>query len=463
MTGNSVFLNSSTGAKKPALELAELVGSLSYALDMTEGQPEGHCLRCCWIGTQIGERLGLPERQLNDLYFTLLLKDLGCSSNAARICELYLTDDLAFKRDHKFIDGSMSAALRFVLAKTGLEAGLVDRVRAIVRILQNGGDISRQLIETRCNRGADIASKLEFSEGIQDGIRYLDEHWDGTGKPGGRVSDGIPVVSNIALLAQVVDVFQMEQGSLAALREVQRRNGSWFSPQLVQAFIQVQSRPQFWQDLRRDDLAETVYEMKPMQKSITVDETYLDNVASAFSDIVDAKSSFTADHSNRVTQYSDQIAERLGLTAAHRRWLRRAALLHDIGKLSVSNQILDKPGKLNEEEWKAVRLHPLHSERILARVSAFADIAPVAGAHHERLDGKGYPYGMKGQAVCLEARILAVADVFDALTADRPYRPAMPINDALSILRADSGTAFDGECVSALTHSLQKNPITLAA
>lgn len=463
MTGNSVYLSSIKDNKNPKLELAELLGSLSYALDMTEGQPEGHCLRCCWIGTQIGIELGLTETQQNDLYFTLLLKDLGCSSNAARICELYLTDDISFKRDFKTVDGSLSAALRFVVAKTGLESGFMDRIRALSNIVQNGGDITRQLIETRCNRGADIASKMRFSHGIQSGIRYLDEHWDGSGKPDGLRSNFVPIISNIALLSQVVDVFQTEQGSLAALKEIQKRNGTWFSPLLVRAFVAVQGSPGFWDHLGRDDLAQSVFQMKPMQKTINVDEDYLDDVASAFSDIVDAKSSFTADHSNRVTQYSDGIAEQLGLSKPHRRWLRRAALLHDIGKLAVSNQILDKPGKLTEAEWEAVRSHPLHSERILARVSAFADIAPVAGAHHERLDGRGYPYGMKGSAVTLEARILAVADVFDALTADRPYRLAMPVNEALAILNKDIGSAFDGDCVRALEKSLSDRTVATAA
>jgi hypothetical protein len=117
------------------MQLAELLGMLSYALDMTEGQPQGHCIRSCWIGTKLGMAMGMDERDLYDLYFTLLLKDLGCSSNAARICALYLTDDISFKRDFKYIDGSLNAALRFVFAKTGLQAGLAERFRATVHIL----------------------------------------------------------------------------------------------------------------------------------------------------------------------------------------------------------------------------------------------------------------------------------------------------------------------------------------
>ena len=141
-----------TGYRKQPIEsvnLAELLGTLSFALDMTEGQPEGHCIRCCWIGSNIGLQLGLNETELRDLYYVLLLKDLGCSSNAARVCNLYLTDDIAFKRDFKTVDGSLSAALRFVFSKTGLESGLSERIRALVNVMQNGGELARELIETR--------------------------------------------------------------------------------------------------------------------------------------------------------------------------------------------------------------------------------------------------------------------------------------------------------------------------
>ncbi|WP_093811219.1 HD-GYP domain-containing protein [Stappia sp. ES.058] len=429
---------------------------------MTEGQPEGHCIRCCWIGMAVGTELRLCETDMADLYYTLLLKDLGCSSNAARICELYLTDDISFKRDFKTIDGSLGAALRFVFKKTGLKSGLSERIRALVHVVQNGGEIAREMIETRCHRGADIAAKMRFSEAVQDGIRALDEHWDGSGKPEGLAGDAIPTAANIALLAQVADVFFQEHGRAEAETEIANRAGTWFAPDLVDAFLAVSRRPDFWDRLAADDLDETVFAMAPTTAQ-DVDEDYLDAVAEAFSDVVDAKSPYTADHSDRVTLYTDLIAEELELSKPHRRWLRRAALLHDLGKLGVSNQILDKPGKLDEAEWRTVRAHSYHSERILERVSAFADIAHVAGAHHERLDGNGYPHGLRDEEICLEARILTVADVFDALSAERPYRAAMPIPQVLAILDKDTGTAFDAACVAALKAGLARLDAAIAA
>ncbi|MCY0093157.1 HD-GYP domain-containing protein [Hoeflea ulvae] len=459
----SLYLTKAAGSRPATFKRAELLGALSYALDLTEGQPAGHCMRCCWIGTRIGEALNLSDEALTDLFYTLLLKDLGCSSNAARICELYLADDIAFKRDFKTIDPSLSAALRFVFARTGLESGLSERIRALINVVQKGTRIARELMETRCHRGADIAARMRFSQSVQQGILSLDEHWDGSGQPQGLKRGQIPQIANITLLAQVVDVFQVENGAQAAIDEVAARSGVWFDPALATAFMTAQAAEDFWPVLASDDIEARVFAMKPALLSEPVDEDYLDDIAAAFADVVDAKSPFTADHSNRVTFYTDMIAEELGLDQAHRRWLRRAALLHDLGKLAVSNQILDKPGKLDAGEWAAIKNHPAQSEAILRHVSAFADIAPIALAHHERLDGKGYPHGLEGDEICLEARILTVADVFDALTAERPYRAAMPIAGALAILDGDSGSAFDPVCIAALKSGLGRLQVPQSA
>jgi hypothetical protein len=155
------------------LKLSELIASLSYALDITEGQPPGHCVRACWIGMHIGRQAGMDQDALWELYYTLLLKDLGCSSNAARICELYLTDDLDFKRDYKTVGDSLPQVLGFVLKHTGLKAGLAERFRSVMTILRDGPEIARELVATRCQRGADIARLLRFPDGVADGIYSL--------------------------------------------------------------------------------------------------------------------------------------------------------------------------------------------------------------------------------------------------------------------------------------------------
>ncbi len=445
------------------IRLAELLSALSYALDLVEGQPAGHCVRCCWIGIHVGREIGLGEAEIWELYYTLLLKDLGCSSNAARICQLYLTDDITFKRDIKQIDGSLPQALRFVLGHTGMGAGLAERTRALIRAVQTAGSAPKELVETRCHRGAEIARKMRFSESVAQGIENLDEHWDGSGLPLALTGEAIPVYSRIALLAQVVDVFQTGSGIDAARREVRHRAGGWFDPQLVAAFERAADRPGFWETLRSDRLQQALYALEPAQEIRSVDDDYLDDIAEAFADVVDSKSPFTSGHSRRVTLYTDMAAEKLQLSPERRRWLRRAALLHDIGKLGVSNSVLDKPGKLDDDEWAAIKMHAVYSEQILERIAAFRDLAPIAAAHHERLDGKGYPRGLRGDEIDYETRIITVADIFDALTADRPYRAAMPVAKALAIMADMVGSAIDAGCFDALRQAVADFDITKAA
>lgn len=438
------------------LRLSQLLGALSHALDLTEGQPPGHCVRCCWIGTRIGQALGLPDLQMWELYYTLLLKDLGCSSNAARICELYLADDLSFKHDFKTVSEHLPHVLGFVFSHTGLKAGLADRLRAIVNILQNGGTIAHEMIETRCQRGADIARQLRFPPSVCDGIRSLDEHFNGGGKPAHLTGAAIPLYARIALLAQVIDVFHTASGQEAALAEIRKRSGVWFDPELVATFERIATDPAFWDRLASEDLSEHVFDLEPAQRWIVVDETYLDDIARAFAQIIDSKSPFTSGHSEWVAVYADLVAEELGFSVERRRWLKRAALLHDIGKLGVSNAILDKNGKLDDVEWIAMRNHAALSEGILEKIDAFRDMGRIGGAHHERLDGRGYPRGLKAEDLDLETRIVSVSDVFDALTADRPYRAAMPIPKALGIMREDVGKAFDPDCFAALERAIAR-------
>jgi HD-GYP domain-containing protein (c-di-GMP phosphodiesterase class II) len=443
-----------------ALKLSELIGSFSYALDITEGQPPGHCLRVCWIGMHIGRQAGLSEPQLWELYYTLLLKDLGCSSNAARICELYLTDDLNFKSDWMLVGDSLPQVLGFVLKHTGLKAGLAERFRKVMTILREGPNYAQELVATRCQRGAEIARLLRFPQGVADGIYSLDEHFNGGGKPAQLVGEAIPIYSRIALMAQVIDVFHTAIGRAAALKEVRARSGQWFDPRLVGAFEAVAPNDGFWAVLAGDQVERAVADIQPFghgQES-PLDDDYLDDIAAAFGQVVDAKSPYTSGHSARVALYTDMIGESLGLSEARRRWLKRGALLHDVGKLGVSNSVLDKAGALDRAEWDAVKQHAAFTETILGRIGAFRELAAIAGAHHERLDGTGYPRGLSADDIRIETRIITTADIFDAITAERPYRGAIPIPQALEMMRKTVGTALDHDCFEALVRAVEQVP-----
>ncbi len=165
---------------------------------------------------------------------------------------------------------------------------------------------------------------------------------------------------------------------------------------------------------------------------------------------VDAKSPWTAGHSERVTNLAVKIGHELGFAQKDLDILRRAALLHDVGKIGVPMAILDKPKKLTVEEWEVMKQHPQMGGRILEPISAYADVLPIVMQHHERLDGQGYPHGLSGQSICLGARILAVADVFDAMASDRPYRAGWDQEHALEHIKQRAGEQFDPEAVNAL-------------
>jgi hypothetical protein len=173
------------------LRLSDVIGAFSYALDLTEGQPPGHCLRSCWLGMHLGHDILKSADDLWDLYYTLLLKDAGCSSNAARLCELYGHDDRETKYHFKFVNNDRFLDIaRFVLGHTALGSGLKDRFEKLINLAYDGEQLATELIQTRCERGAQIAQQLGFNTNVAMGIHSLDEHWNGNGRPAGLVGEG---------------------------------------------------------------------------------------------------------------------------------------------------------------------------------------------------------------------------------------------------------------------------------
>ena len=169
---------------------------------------------------------------------------------------------------------------------------------------------------------------------------------------------------------------------------------------------------------------------------------------------VDAKSSWTAGHSERVTRLALKLADILIFDHAERENLHRAALLHDIGKMGIPAAILDKPGKLSEQEYETIKTHPQTGARILEPIEEYAAIIPMVLQHHERFDGKGYPAGLCGNSIHLGARILAAADVFDSMKSDRPYRDGMPLDRVMGNIQQESGRQFDPVVVEALMNTI---------
>jgi HD-GYP domain-containing protein (c-di-GMP phosphodiesterase class II) len=318
----------------------------------------------------------------------------------------------------------------------------VERLRAI----RDEGQVTRSLMQARCDRGAEIVRKLGFSEQTAEAIRALDEHWDGRGQPRGLRGEQIPPAARILCLAQTVEVFHATRGVGAAYRVAAKRRGQWFEPRLVEALGAFRDEESFWASLDEPNLDSA----RPPDRVLIADENLLDRIADAFAEVIDAKSPWTHRHCTRVCAIATGIGELLGFDERALHDLGRAALLHDIGKLSVSNRILDKRGPLTDAEYARIKDHPLLTRRILERVPGFSELAPVAGAHHERLDGSGYPRGLAAAELTMPMRVLAVADAYEALTSARPYRSACGSERALELIRAEVPQRLDRDAFAAL-------------
>ena len=447
------------GYLEPAdsIRTSELISALSYALDLTEGRSMGHSVRTCVMGMRLAQHIGLSMEEQADLYYALLLKDAGCSSNSSRLFHILNADEIRAKRDVKTTDWTKVGfeSLNFALTHVATESPLPQRMWKLLQVAATQQADSRDLVKIRCERGSYIAKKLGFSDAVAEGIHSLDEHWNGGGYPNHLLGEEIPMFSRIANLCQTLEVFYEARGEEDALDAVQARSGRWFDPELVAATMSLSKQGILWLGLDSKDLLENVLVMEPEERRLIADDATVDSICLAFADIIDAKSPFTYQHSNGVADAAMDIAIHFGMNEFEKKQLRRAALMHDIGKLSVPNSILEKPGKLTDEEWQVVRDHPYYTFQILKRVPAFKSFSSDAAAHHERLDGSGYWRRLSGDSISTVARILSVADVFDALRAKRPYRDALPLEKVFSIMRKESPRALDLPCLEALMSATQ--------
>jgi putative nucleotidyltransferase with HDIG domain len=427
-----------------------VIAGLSYALDVTEGEPVGHAVRTCHIGMRIAELLGLDSHTRSNLFYALLLKDAGCSANSARMAALFGTDDHAAKHTSKRVDWSRRLpAFAWSLRTVAPGGTLRDRISRLLAI-KSEGQVTRALMQARCDRGAEIAYLLGLEADAAEAIRTLDEHWDGEGQPRGLRGEEIPLLGRILCLAQTAEIFHSHGGAADAWAVATRRSGQWFDPALVEALGAIRDDAAFWSSVADRDVSS----WEPADRLMTADDLRLDRIAEAFAGVIDAKSPWTYRHSDRACVIVTRLAAALGSDSETVGELRRAALLHDIGKLAVSSRILDKRGRLTPAEFAQVREHPVITARILERVPGFQRLASVAAAHHERLDGGGYPHRLRGEELTQPMRMLAIADVYEALTSDRPYRSAMTSDEALAVMRVDVPRRLDGEIFSALERVL---------
>jgi HD-GYP domain-containing protein (c-di-GMP phosphodiesterase class II) len=449
-----------------APSLSELLSTLSFALDLTEGAVPGHALRSCLLGMRLGRELGFSGAALADLYHALLLKDVGCSSNAARMCQIIGGgDDRAVKSGVKFDDWTRPdrpklSTLRLLWGNVSPHGNPMQKLARIWHIGRTQHRNNEELIQLRCDRGASIVRKIGMSEQTALAVRSLDEHWDGSGYPQRLKGAAISPLARVLAVAQHLDVFAVERGAAQAMLVLRQRSGRWFDPEVVKAAESLHSRLALWQQRSPSGIQFSTDPAKAAQAAVIalsppetarLSTSHVDVICEAFAEVVDAKSHFTFRHSVGVTEAARKIGNAMGLKQERMQLLNRAALLHDLGKLRVPNSILDKPGKLDKDEWSVMQEHPGLTRAILGRVKQFRELAEVAGAHHEKLDGTGYPNRLTGRDLSLESRILGTADIFGALTEDRPYRSGFSPAEALKIMQRDVPGKLDADCFQALS------------
>lgn len=427
--------------------LAELLAALSLATDLGMGQPLEFAWQTCVLAMRLGEKLQFNDRELRAIYYQALLRYIGCNAETQLLAAI-VGDELQLRADIIHADNTsldiLGTLTRFI-RQANAGASPWPMAQAIVGGLAAASGMSKEFFSGHCEVAGRLAERLGLEANIVQALRQVYARWDGKGLPalkGEAIAPGMLVVS---LAQDAIYVFRLG-GLAAAVAMVKKRRGGMYAPKHVEVFCREA------QELltHLDDVPswESVLALEPGPRPF-LDEAGFDSACAAIADFADIKSPWLLGHSPGVARLSEGAARRCGLPEVDGVWLRRAALLHDLGRVGVSAGIWGKPGPLNDSDWEKVRLHPYHTERILARGPALAKLGTLAAFHHERLDGSGYHRGAVAAALSPSARILAAADVYHALTEPRPHRAAYTGEQAAEILKREAKVGrLDADAVS---------------
>lgn len=435
------------GAAPTTVALAELVAALSLGVDLGFGQPMEHVLRQTMIALRLAERAGLDEEQRSTVYYTALLVNVGCHADAHEQAK-WFGDDIALKstkyvHDMRSLRGA-AASLRLV----GSGNPILRRAWIGMEFALRGHREVDGMIEQHAALARGLAARLGLSEAVQEGVGSSYEQWDGRGWPGERRGAQIPMASRLAQLAEFVEVAHRVGGVPAATVLARRRAGRQFDPQLS-AMLCAQAE-EILDGLDSARTWDAVIASEPAL-GVRLSPEAFDRALRAVADFVDLKSPHTLGHGHAVAELAASAGSLLGLSAEDMRTLRRAGLVHGLGRLGVSNAIWDKPGPLGAGEWERVRMHPYLTERMLHQSPSLAPLGAIAVLHRERLDGSGYPRGLSGAAIPMLARVLAVADAYRSMLEPRPHRPALTAAAAAAELHRDVGAGrLDAVAVDAV-------------
>jgi HD-GYP domain-containing protein (c-di-GMP phosphodiesterase class II)/DNA-binding CsgD family transcriptional regulator len=415
------------------VRLAELVAALSLGIDLGFGQPMEHVLRQCLIGLRLAEAIGLDEQQRAVVYYTALLLNVGCHSDAHEQAK-WFGDDIALKSikyDHEPRSLRMSAA---GIRSLGSGHPPLHRFRLGLEFVLSGHREVDDMIAHHAAVARTLSEQLGLPNDVLEAVGAAYERWDGRGWPGELEGERVPVASRVAQVAEFVEVANRMGGVEAAKKLARERRGEQFDPAL--ADLLEAEADVLLSGLDTVGMWDAVIEAEPALAVVLSGERF-DAALVAIANFVDLKSPYFLGHARAVADLAAEAGARSGLAEAEVRLLRRAGLVHGLGRLGISNAIWDKPGPLGAGEWERVRLQPYLTERMLRQSEALAPVARIAVQRRERLDGSGYPRGLSGAGISRHARILGAADAYQAMREPRPHRPARSGDQAAAELRVD--------------------------
>jgi len=382
------------------IPLFDLIMCLSNTTDLVSSKVADHQQRVAYIASGIAMEIGLPHAEQADLVLAGAVHDFGALSLKERLECL----DFEVESPHHHAE---SAYL--------------------------------------------LLREFEPFHDIAEIVRHHHFHWD-HGEGTARFGKPVPLGSHILHLADRVDVLLQDEGDgfphIDRLSKALRpKTGTLFAPEIVNAFFELARRDYFWFDLDAPYLP-SVIEERSGQWKIPLDLDGLAAMARVFGHAIDYRSRFTAVHSSGVAPVVAWLAARGGMSRDECRLMEVAGHMHDFGKLAVSREILEKPARLDDDEMLQIKKHPFYAHRLLDPIESLRTLNEWISFHHERPDGNGYPFRVRGEDLSMGARVLAVGDVFTALTEDRPYRAGMEAGTALDILgeMTEEG-ALDGDLV----------------
>jgi HD-GYP domain-containing protein (c-di-GMP phosphodiesterase class II) len=430
------------------LRLAELIAALSLASDLGMGQPMEYALCSCVLAVRLGELLGFNVSDLRGTYYQALLRYIGCNAETYMMAAI-VGDELAFRAEGTALYNGSTSEMVGLIMRSIRQANEEASPLHLAQMVAQGFLAWPQFKEGsvgHCQVASHLAARLGFEEAIQRALLQSYERWDGRGIPGAFKGEHIAPAVRIVALAQDVIIFHRLGGVEAAVAMAQERKGAAYDPRMVECFCQHGAH--LLAELQEEPTWEVMLALEPGAHPF-LSEMQFDEACSALSDFADVKSPYTLGHSRGVAELAAEAARRCGLPETDVVAMRRAGLLHDIGRVGVSTSIWVKPGPLSEREWERVRMHPYYTERVLARPPVLARLGALASLHHERLDGSGYHRSVPAGMLSPAARILAAADVYHAMIEPRPHRPARTPEAAADELRREvQAGRLDGEAVS---------------